>query len=401
MASLTPEDQTLLGAAHPVLPPDEQERLAHCFTQPLSWPDLLADAERHGVVALLHRHVVALDALGSSPTHVHERLTLRARTCVAWNLRLRHALGRLLAAFNRAGLAVMPLKGPVLADQLYPDPMLRATADLDLLVRHDDVVAAESLLEGLGYRRLPAHEQGADYHTVFISERSEAGTVVVELHRELGERHVSGLDVGTIWTRASRTTWQGHRIWSMAVPDLLLYLCVHAAKDGLASIRALLDITLLTERYRGRIPWSDLIDPVKRAHVGPPVYLALSQSRSLLGAPVPDEFLRAIRPRHPSWHLAEALFRWRGGVLHVPDALLVGPIMAILMLLWEDSLRAKGRHLRRNLIPSPGLRGRWTGLPASTSWVVWYPVWLWHAIRHVARQLLARPSLIPALPPER
>ena len=73
MASLTPEDRTLLGAAHPVLPPDEQERLAHCFTQPLSWPDLLADAERHGVVALLHRHVVALDAL-RSPPHVHERL---------------------------------------------------------------------------------------------------------------------------------------------------------------------------------------------------------------------------------------------------------------------------------------------------------------------------------------
>src|SRR2546422_11755041 len=102
MASLTPEDQTLLGAAHPVLPPDEQERLAHCFTQPLSWPDLLADAERHGVVALLHRHVVALDALGS-PTHVHERLAPRARAFVAWEPRLRHGLGRLVARFHRAG----------------------------------------------------------------------------------------------------------------------------------------------------------------------------------------------------------------------------------------------------------------------------------------------------------
>src|SRR5256712_7738510 len=225
MASLTPEDQTLLCAAHPVLPPDEQERLAHCFTQPLSWPDLLADAERHGVVALLHRHVVALDALGSSPTHVHERLTLRARTCVAWNLRLRHALGRLLAAFNRAGLAVMPLKGPVLADQLYPDPMLRATADLDLLVRHDDVVAAESLLEGLGYRRLPAREQGADYHTLFISERSEAGSQGVQPHPAPGGTHVSPLGARAVWAPASPTTWPGQPSWAVAGPPLPPYLC--------------------------------------------------------------------------------------------------------------------------------------------------------------------------------
>src|SRR2546427_3488849 len=215
MASLTPEDRTLLGAAHPVLPPDEQERLAHCFTQPLSWPDLLADAERHGVVALLHRHVVALDALGSPP-HVHEGLALRARTCVAWNLRLRHALGRLLAAFDRAGLAVMPLKGPVLADQLYPDPVLRATADLDLLVRHDDVVVAESLLESHGYRRLPAHEQSADYHTLFMSERSEAGTGGVEVHRGLGGRPVSGLDGGAILNPGAPTAWPGHRDLAIA-----------------------------------------------------------------------------------------------------------------------------------------------------------------------------------------
>ena len=33
--------------------------------------------------------------------------------------------------------------------------------------------------------------------------------------------------------------------------------------------------------------------------------------------------------------------------LHVPDEMLVGPIMAVLMILWEDSPRGKLRHLRR------------------------------------------------------
>jgi len=119
---------------------------------------------------------------------------------------------------------------------------------------------------------------------------------------------------------------------------------------------------------------------VKTARVSSAVYLALSQSRALLGAPVPDGFLEAIRPRHPSWRLA-------------------GPFMAILMLLWEDSPAAKLRHLRRNLFPSASLRARWTSVPSSASWAIWYPVWLWHAIRHVARQVVARVSVRPQSSP--
>jgi hypothetical protein len=396
-ASLTGEDRTLLCAAHPVPSPERTQRLSRLLTPQLNWGSLIADAERHGIAALLYSQISALSP-DRIPPAAHEELARRARTCVAWNLGLRHELGRLLAASNRASIAVMPLKGPVLADQLYPDALLRSTADVDLLVRHDDFAAAERLLEDAGYRRLPAREQGADYHIVFMSESADASGVVVELHRELGERHVSGLDVRAIWRSASQTTWEGHQIWSMALPDLLLYLCVHAAKDGLASIRALLDITLLLERYGDEIPWDDLVDRVKKAHLASPIYLGLSQSRALLGASVPGEFLDAIRPRHLAWSLSNALFRWRGGVLHVPEDLLVGPVMAILMFLWEDSPRGRLRHLRRNLLPSPSLRARWTSVPSSASWVIWYPSWLWHATRHVVRQVTNR-SGITSPPP--
>ncbi len=89
-----------------------------------------------------------------------------------------------------------------------------------------------------------------------MSEDADAGGVVVELHHELGERHVS---VRAIWASASASVWKGHPIWSMALPDLLLYLCFHAAKDGLASIKVLLDVTLLVERHRNTLPWNDLV----------------------------------------------------------------------------------------------------------------------------------------------
>jgi len=369
-----------------VLSPARAHNLARLLAAPLDWIPLTADAERHGVAALLHGHLRRLGP-GQIPPSALQALALQARVCVAWNLRLRHELGRILAAFERAGIPVIPLKGPVLADELYSQPLLRPSEDLDILVQPADHPTGERILHDLGYGRLPLHAQGADYHTRFMSPAADG--VVVELHRELGERHVSGLDVLDIWVSASRTSWQRHTTWSMTGPDLLLYLCMHAAKDGLASIKALLDITLLLERSRDEFHWSDLGRRVKTVHLSGPIYLSLREARTLLGAPVPDEFLEALRPRRPTWRLSEALFRWRGGVLHVPDELLVGPFMAVLMLLWEDSLRGKLRHLRRNVLPSASLRARWVSLPPSISWLVWYPAWLWQATRHVARQLTA------------
>jgi putative nucleotidyltransferase-like protein len=388
---LTVEDQLLLGAAHPTLSTEGEQRLSRLLALEPDWSRLLADAERHGLGALLHGHLCTLTAAGVPPAS-RESLALSARACVAWNLRLRHELGRLLAAFDRARIAVMPLKGPVLADQLYPDPLLRSTGDLDLLVRHVDCVAAEEVLRGLGYRRLPASEQGAGYHTRFGSDDGEAGgVVVVELHRALGEDHAPGPGVHAIWASAYRSAWAGHPIWSMALPDLLVYLCFHAAKDGLASLRALVDVTLLVERHRDELPWDDVTTRAAAAHLAAPVYLGLSQSRALLGASIPDAVLDGLRPRRLSWRLSQRLFRWRGGVLHVPDEMLVGPVMAVLMILWEDSPRGKLRHLRRNLLPSASLRGRWTDLRPAASWIRWYPIWLWQAACQATRQIRVRP----------
>ena len=377
-------DRILVTAAHPVLSQEREARLTALLTGIVDWPALLEHAQRHGIAPILYGHLRAMPTVPMR-RDVMDTLGALARACVSSNLRLRHELGRLLAEFARAGVDVMPLKGPVLADQLYPTPSLRPSSDLDVLVRALDASAAEHILEALGYTRRPDEEQGADYHTIFT-----ALGVDVELHRDLGERHASRLEVGAIWSSATPASWHGHSIWCMSLSDQLVYLAFHAAKDGLASLRALVDIALFVDRYRDVLPWTALVARLRDAHLAPVVYVALSETRALLGAPVPDEFLDAIRPRHAGWALAERLFRWRGGVLHVADDLLVGPFMATLMFLWEDTTRARIRHLKRNLLPSARLRGRWTSSPRPVSWVIWFPMWGAHAVRYFIRQLAVR-----------
>ena len=384
------EDEALLCLAHPKLSTERSQRLANLLAAPLNWSELLDQADRHGIIPLLHHHLKQAPAL-TIPETANTTLTERSRSCLAWNLRLSHELLRLLGRFNEAGIPVIPLKGLYLADLLYNDSALRPTSDLDLLVKVQDFDRSQRVLEEAGCAKLADEEQGAEYHVSYVTTDGRAGQVLIELHRDLGESHVAGLDIEAIWRAAAPITWGNRTIWAMALPDLFLYTCLHAVQDGLASIRSLLDITLLLERYGRDLPWQELAQRVKQARIETPISLSLLLSRELLEASVPSEFLTAIRPsRNLSRLLGQALFRWRGGVLHVPHELLVGPFMALLMLCWEDSLTGKLRHLRRNLLPSEKLHGRWTSQAHNSAPFRRYPAWLWEICLRLTGQLTAR-----------
>lgn len=384
------EDEALLCLAHPKLSTERSQRLANLLAAPLNWSELLDQADRQGITPLLHHHLKQAPAL-TIPETANTTLTERSRSCLAWNLRLRHELLRLLDRFNKAGIPVIPLKGLYLADLLYDDSALRPTSDLDLLVKVQDFDASHLVLEEAGCTKLTDEEQGAEYHVSYLTTDGRAGQVLIELHLDLGENHVAGLDIEAVWRSAAPGTWEGQTTWTMAPPDLFLYTCLHAVKDGLASIRSLLDITLLLERYGRDLPWQELAQRVKQARIETPISLSLLLSRELLDASVPSEFLAAIRPsRNLSRLLGLALFRWRGGVLHVPQELLVGPFMALLMLCWEDSLKGKLRHLRRNLLPSKKLQGRWISRSHTSSPLHRYSAWLREICLRLTNQLTAR-----------
>ena len=389
-SSLSIEDQALLCAAHPILTIERNQRFANLLAAPLDWPELLDQADRQGIIPLLHHHLKQAPAL-TIPETASTTLTERSRSCLAWNLRLSHELLRLLGRFNKAGIPVIPLKGLYLADLLYDDSALRPTSDLDLLVKVQDFDRSQRVLEEAGCAKLADEEQGAEYHVSYVTTDGRAGQVLIELHRALGESHVAGLDIQAVWRSAAPITWENRTIWTMALPDLFLYTCLHGAKDGLASIRSLLDITLLLERYGRDLPWQELAQRVKQARIETPVSLSLLLSRELLGASVPSEFLSAIRPsRNLSRLLGLALFRWRGGVLRVPQELLVGPFMALLMLCWEDSLKGKLRHLHRNLLPSKKLESRWISHVHTSSSFPRYVAWLREICLRLTNQLTSR-----------
>lgn len=122
--------------------------------------DLLASAPRDeaGLLAFVDRHRVAglaTEVLQGRAANPEFTSALQARQRRAAVRALRHAAAtvRVIQMLQAAGIESIPLKGAVLADQLYGDPAIRDVRDADLLLRPHHLGQADALLLESGYQR--------------------------------------------------------------------------------------------------------------------------------------------------------------------------------------------------------------------------------------------------------
>jgi Uncharacterised nucleotidyltransferase len=151
---------------------------------------------------------------------LQHRLRSQAR-----HTRHRRDLSLLLDHLKRHGVPGVPFKGADLSERLYPDPVMRPSADLDVLVPGNQAAAAGVAAREAGF--VPPHGRPADatlekyhFHSTFTHPAS--GTFL-EIHWRLA-------DAAALPVYAPEEAWfQAGRL-----PDdvHLLYLCVHLAKHG-------------------------------------------------------------------------------------------------------------------------------------------------------------------------
>ncbi|MGD8626545.1 MAG: nucleotidyltransferase family protein [Anaerolineae bacterium] len=184
--------------------------------------------------------------LPSTPIYEALPATFRQRLADGYQLndarlkRLLRDLVDILDAAHRGGLALMPLKGPLLATGSYDSPALRPMADLDLLVRPSDLPALAAILHDLGYQSRPQSSPGGSVH---IFHRPDNRTVVsrrsnhpdnprpVEVHIRLKKYFwdIYRLDDLTdyLWAESQPGQLLGAQAWLPAPARFLTYLAVH------------------------------------------------------------------------------------------------------------------------------------------------------------------------------
>ncbi len=197
---------------------------------PLNWEILLMLAETHGVLPLFYRaHAGRLPG----------NFVPRFRSQWALSLFLTHELDELLGEFRKHRIEVLPLKGPVMAKLLYGDVSLRPCDDLDLLVRPEEFLRAEALLQQLGFTPIG---EADDYHRDF----GRNGTFV-ELHFGIASPSALRFDLAGAWKRARMVEFSGYTVPFFSPADLLLYLSLHGLKHRFARLMWVLDVVRVLE----------------------------------------------------------------------------------------------------------------------------------------------------------
>lgn len=156
-----------------------------------------------------------------------------------------HEQERLYAALTEAKIPFIPLKGAVIRG-LYPDPAMRTSCDIDVLVKAEDLQNAVKCTQGmLGYR-----EECRGTHDVSLMAPSG---VCVELHYALVEKCRANnchLILAEVWDHARPASGGSYR-FVLSDEMLYYYHIAHMAKhfeNGGCGIRPFLDLWLLENR---------------------------------------------------------------------------------------------------------------------------------------------------------
>lgn len=161
------------------------------------------------------------------------------------------ALEEVLEVLGDSRIAACPLKGTFLAERLYPDPRLRPTGDLDVLVSPGDLDGATVALESNGWRLergpLERHSRRHGHHL----NLSRTGLPALELHFRPLSAFGCDLRTDELFSRARKErTRGGAEVLVLDPSDEFVLLSVHALRHQLHRAGWLLDLLYLLDGER-------------------------------------------------------------------------------------------------------------------------------------------------------
>ena len=213
----------------------EEELELHSSVQ---WQDLLKIATKHDMQHLLAYGLKLNNLITKENENLEQHIFTAAFRCES----LQHELDILCSALEKAQIPFIPLKGSVLRKH-YPEPWMRTSCDIDILVHDEDIPkAVEYLTEQLNYTN-----KGRGSHDVSLYS---PGGVHIELHFDLveEERATNVSDVlNSVWQNI--TLHKNSKYWyEMTDAFLYFYHIVHMAKHietGGCGARSFIDLWIL------------------------------------------------------------------------------------------------------------------------------------------------------------
>ncbi len=240
-------------------------------------------------------------ALPTKPIRSWAESTPTAHTALAIrNHRVMRLLDRIAVQFNAAGVPLMALKGAALNLSLYDCPDDRAMADLDLMVRAEDLDRVMVLFDQLGALRgdpLVREDFFPRFHYELDLSIGRIYPVKIDLHvrpfRPL--RYARVIPKDAFWSSALTVGTGDGTILIPSFDEMLIHLMVHAAVHGSPQGKWLEDIGRWVERYMTLIDWDHFVATARRWHLAWPVRVAMETTEEQCGRVFPTKVISRLR----------------------------------------------------------------------------------------------------------
>ncbi len=291
------EMQLLCYCARPTLSDAIIERIKTLLQSEINWHALIAMADAHGLFPSLYKSLSTHFA-EEVPSAILNQLKARFHLNTIRNQCLAKELCNVLEHLATNGITAIPFKGPTLAVLAYKELAFRQFSDLDILVHEQDFIKARNLMFSAGYERGNNPTGLADVETQELARmqswgeyslRHPNGWITVDLHGRLvaGEFPILSANFDLFWDNLTSIPLLNTEVKTFCPENLLLYLCIHGAKDFWKKLSWIGDIAALIHIHPD-LDWAQLIQRAQSLDCTQMLWLGLSLAKNILETPLPE-----------------------------------------------------------------------------------------------------------------
>ncbi len=316
----------------------------------VDWQEVFQAVGRNGLYGLTYHYLRQNPTLTYPPLEFRQSIEHIYRASALNMVLMYRKINHVLSQLATFPIEYMVLKGPVLAQLVYPDQSWRPFNDLDILIRERDWAKMHQILLKLNF--IPEYDlpypppKVIDEAVLYeVKYWHKENNLLVEVHYDdLLNAGLASRDIEGFWQRAISMDLDDVTIKALSMEDQLIHLCMHAHYHGYTRLNWFSDIAFLLRVFGDKLDWTRLLTTIRTEEAEVGVYYSLYFLEKLLGITVPAHVMAALQPdRFRQW--------WHEYYLPTPQVLSLKPM-------YRPDLSFYFRPLFKRLIPDLLIMGR-------------------------------------------
>lgn len=235
-----PEQKVLLTCLKAYFDPAYNDDVEKLLEDSLDWQEIFNSARHHNVLPLLLT-VLSPAYQNKIPPKIYNQILEDHRQVSLFSMVITGSLLVVVELLQSNKIHVLNVKGGLLADRLYGSTLMRYYADVDILVRVEQLQDSVDLLLLNGYTLLP---EGIDKKTFlrFLQDYNQGklkdkNGVLIELHSELSAYYAAvPITLSEIETFIISRNFQQNELLDLDNEMLFIFLCLHSSKHNWAKL---------------------------------------------------------------------------------------------------------------------------------------------------------------------